>query len=139
MTERLRFTHWFNHRDELPWTCQDYWGKSPQFFSSLFLFGLFLSTTLCPFFPAPHPFMHFFSSHTNSLPIGKAQQWQNDCLRTLQIPYLSNSCNNDLVSSPELHWQPLDILQFNVKECSKRKKYNFWYFWEKVDSCKQYC
>ena len=66
-------------------------------------------------------------------------EWGAIALRTLQISYLSNSCNNDLVSSPELHWQPLDILQFKAKECSKRKKYNFWYFWEKVDSCKQYC
>ena len=70
----------------------DYWGESPQFFFSLFLFGLFLSTTLCPFFPTPHPFMHFFSCHANSLLIGKAQQWQNDLLLLLLLLKSLQSC-----------------------------------------------
>lgn len=93
----------------------------PQFFSSLFLFWPFSFNYSLPILPSSTPFYAFFSSHTNSLTPGKAQQWQNDRLRTLQIPYLSNSCNNDLVSNPNFIGNPQIFYNSTLKNAQKEK------------------
>lgn len=102
----------------MPWITEKNHLNSSLHFSSLasffqlpFAHSSQLHTLLC----------FFFSSLANSLPIGKAQQWQNDLLRTLQIPSLSNSCIMTLFQAPTFIGNPQIFYISRLKNAQKEK------------------